>query len=166
MRSFEVTVTQNTHSLMHVLQQNWTLFAQIKMCCKQRWTSKPLGIVGNLNLPAMFTSCTEILPKRSGPLTPHVNCFHSVSATEWCGDVFFFFEIYLQECNYSYALSVHLFPQDPKHIDPQTRSSQRVRNSCHFQVSNHRYLRQTWQDSLFVSWACLLSGGRGSLRLL
>lgn len=107
----------------------------------------------------MFT-CTE----RSGPLTPQVNCFHCVSETEWCGDVFFFFsKIYLQECNCSYTLSVHLFPWDHKHTDPQTQSSQIVRNSCHFQVSNQRYLSQTWQGSRFVSWACLLSGGRGFL---
>lgn len=38
----------------------------------------------------MFT-CTAMLPERSGPLTPRVNCFHSVSETEWCGDVFFLF---------------------------------------------------------------------------
>lgn len=84
-----------------------------------------MGIVGNLNLSAMFT-CAETLPKRSDPLTPHVNCFHSVSERQGWGVVLFFFflKIHHQECNCSYSLSVHLFPWDSKHTDPQTRSSQ------------------------------------------
>lgn len=61
-----------------------------KMCCKQRWTGNPMGIVGNLNLSAMFT-CAEMLPKRSDPLTPHVNCFHSVSERQGWGVVLSFF---------------------------------------------------------------------------
>lgn len=71
---------------------------------------------------------------------------------------------YLQECNYSNTLSVHFFPWDPEHTDPH--SSQIEGNSCHFQVSKQRYLSQTWQDSLFVSWVCLLSDCWGSFRLL
>lgn len=158
------SLSLKTHTVVDVLQQNWTFFAKIQRRCKQRWTGNPMGIVGNLNLSVMFT-CAEMLPKRSDPSTPHVNCFHFVRDTEGCWDDFFFLKIYHRECNYSYTLSVHLFPWDAKHTDPQTVSSQRVRNSCHFQVSDHRYLRH--DKTLFSSaeLVCYLAA-RVFLRLL
>lgn len=110
---FEVAVFLRTHG--------WTIFH------RRRWTRNPAGIRGISIFSAMFT---RILPRRSGPLTPHVNCFHSVSETDertmWvCLPFFisfFFFlpKLYLQECNCT--PSVHSFPWGPKHTDPQTHS--------------------------------------------
>lgn len=76
-------------------------------------------------------------------------------------EISFFLKIYHQKWNYGMALSVNLFPWESEHTEPQTRSSQPV--SGRFQVYDHRYLSQTWQDNLFCQLS--LFGGPGSTRL-
>lgn len=73
---------------------------------------------------------------------------------------FFFFSprFIFKNATIATPMSVHLFPWDPKHTDPQTRSSQRVRNSCHFQVfrpqiSEPDMTRLSFRQlSLFIIW--------------
>lgn len=149
--------------MVDVLQQNWTFFAKIQKRCKQRWTGNPMGIVGNLNLSVMFTY-TETLPKRSDPSTPHVNCFHFVRDTEGCWDVFFSSRFIIENATTA-TPCLYTCSHETLNTQIHRQSAVRVRNSCHFQVSDHRYLRH--DKTLFSSaeLVCYLAA-RVFLRLL
>lgn len=112
----------------------------------------------------MFT-CTEVLQKRSGPLTPLVNCFHSVSETEWCGDVFFFF--FFQELSLRMQLQLHpvctlfshgtLYTQIHRHTLRNTQQSDSEKqlplSSFQPEISEPDMTRLSFRQlSLFVIW--------------
>ncbi len=126
------------------------------MCCKQRWTSNPMRIVGIL----IFPQCLLVLrycQKRSGPLTPHVNCFHCVSETEWCGEESFF-----QELSSRMQLQLHpvckLVPVGPwthRSTDTQQSDSEKQLPLSSFQpqISEPDMTRLSFRQlSLFVIW--------------
>lgn len=153
----------------HSKHTHWTLFSKITMCYKQRWSSNPMGIMGIL----IFLHYLLVLIYCQGIWSFNPSCelllfWKPNKMMRRCLFFFFFPRPIFKNATTATPCLYTCSHGILKHTDPQTHrhSSQIVRNSCHFQVPNQKYLSQTWQDSLFVSWACLLSSGRGSLRLL
>lgn len=82
----------------------------------------------------------------------------------------FFFslsEIYLEERNYNYSLSVHFIPRDSKHTDPDRNTEQSRYCETQLPLSSFQAEISEPDMTLFSSAepVCYLAAG-GSLRLL
>lgn len=102
----------------------------------------------------------------SRPLTPHVNGFYSISETELCLLSFFFCNRFIFKNATTATPCVNMC--SPGTLNTQTSTDTQQSNSeTQLPLSSSQLeISDMTRRSRFVSWACLLSGGRGSLRLL